>query len=65
MCVTAKLGLKQDLEMKKEHHKLGLPSEFMAIFGLNPLVKIQGKSDLSIHLLLEFSVSDTPNDTPT
>ena len=41
MCVTAKLGLEQDLEMKKEHHKLALHSEFMAIFGLNPWVQIQ------------------------
>ena len=46
--------------------KLALHSEFMVLFGLDPWVQIQCRSDPSIHLRArKFSVSDTPNDTPT
>ena len=50
MCVTAQSGSKTRLRDEIAHHKLALNSEFMARFGLDPLVQSQRISDPSIHL---------------
>ena len=51
---TAQVGSKTRLRDEIAHHKLALHSEFMALYGLDPLVQIQRISDLSIHSRLAF-----------